>query len=401
MNALLYLGIGFAVIFMSKLLVEKSNIPSVTGYVIVGVLLGGSILKLYNSSIVEDFSIISDIALGIIAFSIGVELKTETIKKLGKSIIAIAFLEASLAFSFVSIGLYFIMPQKLYLVLLLGSVASATAPAATVYVINQYKSKGPLTSTVLSVVGIDDAISLSIYVVVSSFVISMLSGKEINPWRLVLIPIIKILTSLSMGMGFGLLYSLIFKKIRHSDDLSIGLASVILLSMGISELLKVSELLTVMSLGFILVNTDKMLANRSNRIIETLSPVFLPLFFMLAGARLNILHIGQIGLMGILYTVFRFSGKVAGAMIGATITGASKTVRKFTGLSLLPQVGVAIALSLAIQKTFGRGDFGQEGIMISDLIINLLLFTTVITETVGPFLTRFSLKKAGEINMRE
>jgi len=401
MNVLLYLGVGFAIIYISKYLVEKSNIPSVTGYVIVGVLLGGSILKVFKQPVVEEFAIISDIALGIIAFSIGVELKTETIKKLGKSIIAIAFLEAGLAFCFVSLGLYLIMPQKLSLVLLLGSVASATAPAATVYIINQYRAKGPLTSTILSVVGIDDAISLSIYVVVSSFVVSMLSGNKIDPVRLALIPIIKILISLAIGVSLGLLYTLIFRKIRHSDDLSIGLAATILISMGVSELLKVSELLTVMSLGFILVNTDKMLANRSNRVIETLSPVFLPLFFMFAGARLNILHLGKIGLIGLLYTALRFSGKIAGSVIGATITGAPKTVRKFTGLSLFPQVGVAIALSLAIQKTFGRGDFGQEGIIISDLIINLLLFTTVITETLGPFLTRFSLKKAGEINMRD
>jgi len=401
MNVLLYLGIGFAIIYISKYLVEKSNIPSVTGYVIVGVLLGGSILKVFKQPVLEEFAIISDIALGIIAFSIGVELKTETIKKLGKSIIAIAFLEAGLAFCFVSLGLYLIMPQKLSLVLLLGSVASATAPAATVYIINQYRAKGPLTSTILSVVGIDDAISLSIYVVVSSFVVSMLSGNKIDPVRLALIPIIKILISLAIGISLGLLYTLIFRKIRHSDDLSIGLAATILISMGVSELLKVSELLTVMSLGFILVNTDKMLANRSNRVIETLSPIFLPLFFMFAGARLNILHLGQIGLIGLLYTALRFSGKIAGSVIGATITGAPKTVRKFTGLSLFPQVGVAIALSLAIQKTFGRGDFGQEGIIISDLIINLLLFTTVITETLGPFLTRFSLKKAGEINMRD
>jgi len=159
-NTLLYLGISLAIVYGVKKFVEKVNIPAVTGYVIIGVLTGASILRLYNLKLLHEFSIISDLALAIIAFTIGVELNQATIKKLGSSIIVIALCEAFGAFILVSVVLFLLNPAMLYRALIFGAIASATAPAATVYVINQYRAKGPLTSTILGVVGIDDAIPL-------------------------------------------------------------------------------------------------------------------------------------------------------------------------------------------------------------------------------------------------
>jgi len=400
-NTVLYLGISLLIIYGVKRTVEKLNIPAVTGYVIIGVIAGTSLLKFFNKDILADFSIVSDLALAIIAFTIGVELNRTTIKKLGSSIIIIAFCEGLFAFIMVSITMYLIDPSLLYQAIILGSIASATAPAATVYVIHQYRSKGPLTSTILGVVGIDDAIALTIYVFASLFAQSIILQTHLSLAKLIITPVIKIALSILVGAIIAFAYILFFKHVRFHDDLLIGTGAAILIAMGVADLLELSELLTVMALGSVLVNSNSMLANRSHRAIESFSPVLLPLFFMFAGAHLNIMLIGKIGITGLIYTASRFAGKIGGATVGATISRAPRVVRKYIGFSLLPQVGVAIALSLAVQKSFGRGEFGQPGMDLAQTVINLLLFTTIITEIIGPILTRHTLTKSGEINMKE
>jgi len=396
-----YLAVSLIVVYATKKFVDKVKLPAVTGYVIVGVLAGYSMLNFLSQKVINNFSVVSDIALGIIAFSIGTELNRETLSKLGKAIFFIAFFEAFTAFAFVTLVTYLIDPTALYRALIFGSIASATAPAATVYVIQQYKAKGPLTSTVLAVVGIDDAIALTIYVFASLFATSILTGTQLSVAKLIITPVIKIALSLLLGGVTAVLYYIIFRKIRFKDELTIGIAAAILLVMGVAEYFKLSELLAVMTLGAVLVNTDPMLANRSQKTVENFSPIFLPLFFMFAGAHLNIKLIGKIGVLGLIYTGARFAGKISGATIGAFLANAPKVVKKFTGFSLLPQVGVAIALSLAVQKQFGRGAYGQPGIDMATMVINLLLFTTIITEIVGPLLTKFTLSRAGEVNMKE
>jgi len=400
-NTLLYLSISLIIAYTTKSIVEKVHIPAVTGYVIIGVLAGVSLLRFYNNETLNNFAIISDFALSIIAFSIGIELNKRTISKLGKSIIIIAFFESSFTFIIVFITFYLIEPGMLYRALIFGAVASATAPAATVYVIQQYKAKGPLTSTILAVVGIDDAIALIIYVFASLFAETMLLGRHISIIKLIFTPLIKISLSILLGSVIGICYYLLFKKVRFQDDLTIGIAASILLVMGIAEQFGLSELLAVMTFGSVLVNSDPMLSNRSHKAIENFSPIFLPLFFMFAGGHLNIFLIGKIGLLGLIYTITRFIGKISGATLGAIISKAPKIVKKYIGFSLLPQVGVALALSLAVQKQFGRGDFGVQGVEMSHIIINILLFTTIITEIVGPILTKFSLTKANERDMRK
>ncbi|RKX96480.1 MAG: sodium:proton exchanger [Spirochaetes bacterium] len=401
LNTLLYLGISLAIAYVIKRIVDKLHIPSVTGYVIIGIIIGKSIIGFLNSRVITEFSVVSDLALAIIAFSIGVELNKTTLSKLGSSIVVIAFGEGFAAFLFVSAVFYALEPDKLYRALIFGSIASATAPAATVYVIQQYKAKGPLTSTILGVVGIDDAISLTIYVFASLFAQSILLKTHLSVVKIIITPIYKIALSVIIGAVLGFAYIVLFKKVRFHDDLLLGIGATILIGMGLSDFLKLSELLTVMTLGSVLVNSDQMLANRSKKAIETFSPIILPLFFMYAGARLDVTLITKIGILGLIYTIARFSGKVAGASLGAIISKAPSVVKKYIGFSLLPQVGVAVALSLAVQKQFGTGAFGKEGVELANIAINILLFTTVITETIGPFLTKTTLTKAQEINMRD
>jgi len=401
LNTLLYLGISLAIAYAIKKVVDKLHIPAVTGYVIIGIIIGKSIIGFLNTNIISEFSVVSDLALAIIAFSIGVELNKSTLSKLGSSIFVIALGEGFAAFLFVSAVFYALEPDKLYQALIFGSIASATAPAATVYVIQQYKAKGTLTTTILGVVGIDDAIALTIYVFASLFAQSILLKTHLSIIKIIITPLYKITLSVVIGAALGFIYILLFKKVRFQDDLLIGIGATILIGMGLSDFLKLSELLTVMTLGSVIVNSNQMLANRSKKAVETFSPIILPLFFMYAGARLDVTLITKIGLLGLVYTIARFSGKIAGASFGAAISKAPKVVKKYIGFSLLPQVGVAVALSLAVQKQFGTGTFGKEGIELANIAINILLFTTIITEIAGPLLTKATLTKAQEINARD
>lgn len=395
-NIFLYLAALFGAAFIMKGITARMKIPEVTGYVLVGVLLGISLLRILTPEILDHLEPVSTIALGIIAFIIGVELRLDVIRKLGKSIFFIVLFECFSAFLLVFIGLQLIFPVSRELALLLGAVASATAPAATVAVIKQYGAKGPLTSTILAVVGIDDAIALIIYVLASSFVKSSLLGGELHISQVALATVISIGESLGLGTVVALLFSFILRKVRSNDWIRLLLASGILGLLGLSELLGCSELLSVMVFGAVTVNTSPVLGKKSGSIVEDLSPYFLAAFFILGGAHLDLFSVTEIGVMGLVYFLLRSTGKVGGAGFGALIGKAPKAVRSNIGFALLPQVGVALALALSINKEFTRPEYGATGASMASAIINILLFTTVITEIVGPMLTSFALKRAGE-----
>jgi len=174
------------------------------------------------------------------------------------------------------------------------------------------------------------------------------------------------------------------------------IAAALMAILGISEKLGNSELLAVMAFGSILVNTSPTLAKRGTAVVENFSPLFLAAFFLLGGAHLDVRVLGQIGIIGLVYFAARSTGKIGGAALGATIGGAPKQVRTWIGFTLLPQVGVALALALSINKEFTQPMYGSAGAEMAHYIINILLFTTIITEIVGPLLTRFALKKSGE-----
>ena len=396
-NLFLYLGIIFAAAYVIKVITKKFKIPEVTGYVLLGVLLGPSILKFLNTDVLGNLSGVSSIALGIIAFIIGIELKFDVIKRLGKAILFIVLFESIGTFILVTFAVNFFFPGNIQQSILLGSVASATAPAATVSVIRQYKTKGNLTSTILAVVGIDDAIALIIYVFASGFVKDSLAGADIKILSILLSASFSILISFALGLCFSFLYVILLKKIRNSDWIEILLAAFIFLILGLCEFLKTSELLAIMVFGAFVVNNSPALSKKSEIIVDGFSPVFLAAFFILGGARLDISVFLSIGFMGLIYFLSRSIGKIGFASLGALIGNAPKKVKKYIGFALLPQVGVALALALSIDKDFNTPQYGNAGAQMAKIIINILLFTTIITEIAGPILTRTVLKKAGEL----
>lgn len=397
LNTLVYLSFAALAAYFTKRLTNKLGMPIVTGYVLIGVLLGISILKLFTVQALDHLTIVNDLALGLIGFTIGSELRKDVFKKLGKSIILIAFFESFITFILVTFAVYLIEPSKFYQAIILGAVASATAPAATVYVIQQYKAKGPLSSSILAVVGIDDAFALILFSFASILAKGSLIAQKISIVQLISKPVIEISSSIILGIVLGFIFVFIFRKVRFPDDLLLGTASFILMLLGLCHMFHLSGLLSVMAFGTTVSNFNPMLTNRTRKILENISPLLFAYFFIFAGAHLNITLLPQIGLLGSVYLVVRIIGKVSGASLGAILGGASKTIRKYIGLSLIPQVGVAIALAIMVDKEFNLPEFGEAGIKLSVIVINILLFTTIITEILGPILTKWALKKSGEI----
>ena len=393
---ILSIGSVLFVGYYVRMLMNRLKIPDVTGYVILGVISGALVFRRIDG-LLDSMEIVSDLALAIIAFIVGRELNKDVILKLGKPIIFIAFFEAFGAFLLVFCGLYFTGWLPLHSSLIFGAIASATAPAATVFVIHQYKSQGPLTSTILAVVGIDDAIALIIYVFAAAVAKSTFKGGGFS-MSVMIFPVVTVLLSLITGAVFGYLFCLIFKNARSREQMAMGFTAIISLILGLTEYLHFSELLAIMTFSAFVTNFSPTLARRSNEVLEQYSPIFMPLFFIFAGAHLDIMRVGSVALLCLWYTLLRASGKILGSSFGALLGNAPAVVKKYIGMGLIPQIGVAVALALSVKKEFGdpTGPFGKDGAAMSALVINVLLCSTVITEIVGPIMTKFALMKSGE-----
>ncbi|WP_058486232.1 cation:proton antiporter [Defluviitalea phaphyphila] len=390
MNALLAIGIALISGYIVGKLIQKAKIPAVGGYIIAGLVIGKSLLHIVPDTMLNALSPVSDVALGLIAFSIGGELEWKTLKKVGKSIPIIAFFEAFTAFVFVT-SILLIVGLDLPSALLLGAVSSATAPAATVMVLNELRAKGPLTSTLIAVVAIDDAICLMIYAIASSISKVLFSHADNISWGKTLVaPVEEIFFSLLLGSLVGIGFVFILKIVKESHEILVVAIGTILILSGIASKLGLSALLTCMAMGTMIAN----FSNHKRRvfsILDNISPPVYTAFFVLAGARLDVHLLMKIGLYGVVYTIFRILGKVLGASIGATISKSNSVVKKYVGFGLLSQVGVAVGLAMVIAKEFAQ--YGEIGSMV----ITILLATTVITELIGPLCTKYAVIKSGEV----
>lgn len=388
-----FIGVGVALllgIILGKVM-NKFKIPAVAGYVIAGLILGVSGLKIQNSEMLNKLSFISDFALGIIAFNIGSELEVSVIKKLGKPIFIIAFFEAFGAFILVT-TIVILLGEQLYTALILGAVASATAPAATVMVLKELHAKGPLTSTLLGVVAVDDAICLMIYSIASSVAKVLIDSKRsVSAYSMIVVPIIQIIAALVLGFILGIiLIYLLNKSVKDSEIQGFTLGAIVLLT-GICIHFNLSSLLACMCLGITVANLCSH-SNESFSSMENLSSPVIATFFVLAGSRLDVKMIPKLGILGLAYLVFRILGKVLGASLGATISKAPKTVKKYIGYGLFSQIGVAIGLAIIVSREF-------KGTGLDIKVLTILLSTTIITELIGPLFTKSAIIKAKEANI--
>ncbi|AZO93678.1 cation:proton antiporter [Halocella sp. SP3-1] len=401
-NKLIYvLGILIIMAFLVVLLTKRYRVPIVVGYVFLGMLIShdvinflpfiGSVQKEWYFFALNNLGYLTNIALAFIAFTIGTELSIKTLKQLGKSIIFIALLESTGAFMIVTLVVLAI-GKPLYLALVLGAIASATAPAATVMVLKEYRAEGELTSSILAVVGIDDAIALIIFSLVEPIaLIQLKGGGNLSLGQILGKPFLEIFGSLFIGLVVGYLSQMLISSFEDDTKKILCLVTTIIGGSALAIFLNFSPLITNMAVGFAFRNfARKNLGVGSYMDILTI-PLY-AMFFILAGTEIRLTSITSISFLMIafVYLISRIIGKVSGASLGAILGKAPDKVKKYIGFGLLPQSGVAIALAYTVQQDFVTAP--QIGL----LVFNVLLFTAALTEVFGPFATKYALIKSGE-----
>ena len=382
--------------------------PALVGYLLAGILFGPSLLNLFSKKLIdEQLTIITDITLSIIAFSIGGTLKLTKTKKAKGAILWITFLQAFAVAIIVFLFSSFIIPliwktkeasngfQKSYLpiALILGAISVATAPGAILSIIHEYKAKGKFTSTLLGIITLDDALALIFY----SFAIVMSSNLLLGKKIALITGLVTPLTSIVLAIVLGVIIGWVIKKIITyfgKKDVLLGLIiGAILLTSGIATTFGFSPLLANMTLGFIVVNfVEHLRAEETFRVIESIEEPIFGIFFLLAGAQLKLHFAANASLLAVLLLLTRFSGKLLGTYVGSVLSSAEKPIRRYMGLSLLPTAGVTIGLVLEANAIFG-----SVLPQLSILMVNGIIGATLLNEIISPFLVRFSLKQAGEI----
>lgn len=386
MEEIYYLAIVLFGGLLAGRLVRQFKLPNVTGYLLVGLFLGPSFLGLLPHNALAELGFLSEIALGFIAFSIGCEFKISYFRRVGFTPVVIALSEALVAVFFV-IGALVLAGYDLPFAIVLGSIAAATAPAATIMVIKQYKAKGSLTETLLSVVALDDAIALvgfGIATAVAQMIINHQAGSLLDA---IVHPLLEVGGSLLVGGILGALFAIPLKFYKEdSNRLSwmIGFIFIAIVAAGEFEL---SVLLTCMAMGAVFTNVSSRVT-AVLKVQEAFTPPLFLSFFVLSGAELDISILGSIGVVGIIYIVARSIGKIAGAYFGSAVMNAEPKIKKYLGFTLLPQAGVAIGLTIVAQGVVP--EYAQT-------IRAVVLCGTLIYEIVGPTISKMALKAAGEI----
>ncbi len=388
-------------------LAKLMHLPAVTAYLVAGILVGpfllGSLgikgLGFDSLTEVESYTVLCDLALGFIAFSIGNEFRLSQLKKIGKQATVIGIVQAvftTLVVDLALVGLYFLNLITLPAALVLGAVASATAPAATLMVVRQYKAKGPLTDILLPVVALDDAVGLVIFAI-SFGVAKSISAGSVDILSVVLEPVIEVVLSLALGFVMGLLFTYA-ERFFHSRSKRMAVSvTFVMLTVALSTLkfeiggvhIGFSSLLTCMMLGTVFCNICDFSKELMERVDRWTAPLFV-LFFVISGAELDFTVFGTLGviIVGVVYILARSFGKYFGARFSAQTTGCDKNIVNYLGITLLPQAGVALGMA-----DKAAAELGADGIIIQ----SITLFAVLVYEIVGPFLTKISLTKAGDI----
>ena len=387
LNILLYLSIALILALLSSKLMKLAKLPNVTGYLIVGLLAGPYVLNLIPLDTVDSLDIIPEAALGFIAFSIGAEFKFSYLKKVGKAPIIIACLESFGAVLVVDLVLI-AAGNDVPFSLCLGAIAAATAPAATLMVVKQYKAHGPVTETLLPVVALDDATALMCFGISVAIAKTIEGGVGDNIAMTILKPLLEIIAALAIGIIFGILFRFLVKWFTGRGNRLAVTYALVFACIGLGEMLNVSSLLACMALGATLANTSSFADVIFEQTDRMTPPIFM-MFFFLSGAALDISLIPSVGLIGFIYIIMRVVGKMLGSFTGAKLSKANKNVQKYLGFTLIPQAGVAIGLATTTMSIVPA--YGPK-------IRTIILCGTVIYELTGPVITKLALKKAGEIS---
>lgn len=367
---------------------KKLALPSVSGYIVAGLILGPSFIDLVSKQDLGSLGFITDIALAAIAFSIGSEFLISDMKKVGKRTLILTITEVIGAFLVVFIVMFLIFRQPFEFSLVIASMSAATAPAGIVMVIRELRADGPLVKTILPVVALDDALGIMVFGVALSLA-KMTSGlEEFTVFKIVSAPLIEIFGSLLLGFLLGIVLTYLAKKAKGRDELLKISLAFILAGVGVSNFFNLSPLLTSMMMGGTLVN----LKQKSKRVFGTINEFTPPinlLFFTLAGMSLDLRVLASVSFLGIGYILARAIGKIVGVGVGARALGESVTMQKYLGLSLLTQGGISIGLSSIVASELPQ---------FSESIITVILFSVLVFEIMGPILAKVAITRAGEVD---
>ena len=426
-STLLLLAIALLAGLLMSRVAKLLKLPAVTAYLFAGILIGpyllgqlGALLKVdglgftaipngnggLTSEFLHSFGILSDVALGFIAFSIGNEFRLSQLKKIGKQATIVGILQAVVTTLLVDaalivVSLFFPHILPLEAAIILGAIASATAPAATLMVVKQYKAKGPVTNILLPVVALDDAVGLILFAVSFGVAKGIHSGS-VDVISIIVNPLLEIVCSLGLGALVGYLFSLC-ERFFHSRSKRLAVSvGFLLLTIAFSKLtfefgkvhIGFSSLLTCMMLGTIFCNICDFSEELMDRVDRWTAPLFI-IFFVTSGAELDlsIFTSGLIVLIGVVYILSRSAGKYSGALLSSKLAKCDEPIVKYLGITLLPQAGVALGMADMVKSSI---EFANTP--TSQIVVSITLFAVLIYELIGPALTKIALTKAGEIN---
>lgn len=405
MQSILIVGVIIFTGFVFGEIASKVKLPKVTGYILAGVLLNPSLFRLIPQDFVDHTSLITNISLAFITFSVGGTLLYSRVKRLGKGILCITVCEAELAFLAIVLGFLVVTPFFIHrsgatwfatfipLSLLIGCLGSPTDPAATLAVAHEYKAKGDVCSTIMGVAALDDVTGIVNYSLAIAIATVFVLRQGFNLYSSLLSPLIVIGGAIILGIAFGFLLNLItlFLKKETEGIFIVLILALLALCFGLATLLGFDELLATMTMGIVVVNYN----SKRDKIFRILGryteQLIFVLFFTLSGMHLNFSVLSSYYILVLLFILFRVIGKVTGTMAGASIAKSSPMVKKYAAAGLIPQGGIVIGLALLIKQ-----NHVFDG--ISDIIISVIVGATIIHEIIGPILSKMALKKAGEIS---
>lgn len=387
MSTIFYIGIAMVAGLIATRLTKLVRLPNVTAYLLAGILIGPYVLNLLGEGTLDTLGIITEVALGFIAFSIGDEFKLSSLKTIGGSALIITLFESTGAVLFV-MTITLLMGFDPAICIVLGALSASTAPAATLLIVRQYRASGPLTSMLLPVVAADDATGLIAYSVCISIATGIIHNQAFSFYTTIMLPLIHVLISLAAGAFIGLLLALTHRFFRSRGNRLSFILAAVFIGCAAAKYFELSSLLLCMAIGAFYVNlsdeAEKMLG-----FVDDWTYALFMLFFVISGAELNFETLPKVGLIGIVYVIARFAGKYFGAFLGGTLTKQPPVVRKNIGWALMPQAGVAIGMAtMALSQL--PPEYGRQ-------IQTVILGATFIYEIAGPISAKTALKRAGEI----
>jgi Kef-type K+ transport system membrane component KefB len=390
MNTILCLGIVLVGALVAEKIISYLKVPAITSYILLGILLGPYALNVTGEGLIASSELLSNIVLGFIAFHIGKNFSVEHFKRIGKAVLSVSISVTIATLICVTSGIYYVAHQPFHIALLFGAIATATAPATTMMVIRQYKARGLFTDVLLGTVAIDDAWGIMIFSI-SLAIAQVLQIGQFSEWIIMTVTIkaaAKIFLSVILGLIMAIIASKISGYLKRREDVLTFILGAILINTGVALYFHMSPLLSNMFFGAVLVNIEK----TSFKFFESVNSVDWPLyvmFYVLAGANLDIGLLNSLGLIGSVYIISRIVGRIGGAYAGAVIAGADQSIRRYMGLALMAQAGVAIGLAMMAKASLPHS---------GGAILNTIIATTVVYEIFGPIATRYALLKAKDIN---